>query len=87
MKKLIASLLITGGVIVTASGQVNWVYVSSKTGAIEVPNTGKQQTSAAVADFDNDGDLDILGKPYDGDAPRLDIWLQNGSGIISSEKK
>lgn len=32
-----------------------------------------------IADLDGDGDLDILGKPYDGDAPRLDIWLQNGT--------
>lgn len=36
-------------------GQIKWEHISSKTGAIEVPNTGKQQTSAAVADFDNDG--------------------------------
>jgi hypothetical protein len=33
-----------------------------------------------ITDLDGDGDLDILGKPYDGDAPRLDIWLQNGTG-------
>ena len=32
-----------------------------------------------IADLDGDGDLDILGKPYDGDTPRLDIWLQNGT--------
>jgi hypothetical protein len=37
------------------SGQINWVHISSSTGAIEVPNAGKQQTSCAVADFDNDG--------------------------------
>ncbi len=35
--------------------QVSWMHISSKTGAIEVPNSGKQQTSAAVADFNNDG--------------------------------
>jgi hypothetical protein len=29
---------------------------------------------------DFDGDYDILGKPYIGDAPRIDIWLQNGTG-------
>ena len=54
-------------------GQLEWVHISSKTGAIEVPNAGKQQTSCAVADFDNDGD-----------APRLDIWLQNGTSKIIS---
>ncbi len=32
-----------------------------------------------IADLDGDGDYDILGKPYNGDAPRLDIWLQNGT--------
>jgi len=36
-----------------------------------------------IADLDGDGDLDILGKPYDGDAPRLDIWLQNGTGPVT----
>jgi hypothetical protein len=38
-----------------------------------------------IADLDGDGDLDILGKPYDGDAPRLDIWLQNGTNKIISK--
>jgi hypothetical protein len=32
-----------------------------------------------IVDLDGDGDLDILGKPYDGDAPSIDIWLQNGT--------
>jgi hypothetical protein len=35
-----------------------------------------------MEDLDGDGDLDILGKPYNGDSPRLDIWLQNGTGKI-----
>lgn len=37
------------------SAQIKWEHLSSKTGAIEVPNRGKEQTSCAVADFDNDG--------------------------------
>jgi hypothetical protein len=28
-----------------------------------------------IADLDGDGDYDILGKPYNWEAPRLDIWL------------
>lgn len=36
-------------------GQTNWVQISSSTGEIEVPNAGRQQTSCAVADFNNDG--------------------------------
>lgn len=55
MKKTIASVLIITGIASIACGQVSWVHISSKTGAIEVPNSGNQQTSAAVADFDNDG--------------------------------
>jgi hypothetical protein len=39
-----------------------------------------------IADLDGDGDLDILGKSYDGDTPRLDIWLQNGTGIRNPVK-
>jgi hypothetical protein len=33
-----------------------------------------------VADLDGDGDLDILNKPYTWDAPRVDVWLNNGAG-------
>ena len=36
-------------------GQVSWELVSSKSGEIEPPNSGMEQTSAAVADFDKDG--------------------------------
>lgn len=31
-----------------------------------------------VGDLDGDGDLDILGKPFRWDTPRLDIWLNGG---------
>jgi hypothetical protein len=39
-----------------------------------------------IADLDGDGDLDILGKPYDTDVPRLDIWLQNGTGEVLAKR-
>ncbi len=42
---------------------------------------------SGIADLDGDGDLDILGKPYNGDTPRIDIWLQNGTGEINVPKK
>ncbi|WP_375586349.1 FG-GAP repeat domain-containing protein [Cyclobacterium xiamenense] len=42
-----------------------------------------------MVDLDGDGDLDILGKPYTWDAPRLDIWLNEGTEMgnpaLSSE--
>jgi hypothetical protein len=33
-----------------------------------------------LADLDGDGDLDVLNKPYNWDAPRIDVWLNNGTG-------
>ncbi len=38
--------------------------------------TGFGMHEARIADLDGDGDLDLLGKPYTWQAPRLDIWLQ-----------
>lgn len=35
---------------------------------------------AKLADLDGDGDIDILSKPYNWKVPRIDIWLQNGTG-------
>ncbi len=32
-----------------------------------------------VADIDGDGDMDILSKPYNWHAPRIEMWLQNGT--------
>jgi sugar phosphate isomerase/epimerase len=40
-----------------------------------------------MADLDGDGDFDVLGKPYNGDAPRVDVWLQNGTGELVSARK
>jgi len=31
-----------------------------------------------VADLDGNGTLDILEKPYNWDAPRVDVWLNRG---------
>ena len=35
---------------------------------------------ARVADLDGDGDLDILNKPYNWEVPRVDVWLNQGTG-------
>jgi hypothetical protein len=31
-----------------------------------------------IGDLDGDGDLDVLGKPYNWDTPRLDVWINEG---------
>lgn len=31
-----------------------------------------------LGDFDGDGDLDLLNKPYTWNAPRIDLWLNGG---------
>lgn len=36
---------------------------------------------ARLGDLDGDGDLDILGKPYDWETPHVDVWLNNGTGL------
>jgi hypothetical protein len=40
--------------------------------------TGVDFHEARVADLDADGDLDILDKPYNWEAPRVDVWLNEG---------
>jgi sugar phosphate isomerase/epimerase len=41
--------------------------------------TGHGWHEARLVDLDGDGDLDLLDKPYNWDAPRVDVWLQNGT--------
>ncbi len=42
----------------------------------EIVAEGFGNHESRIADLDGDGDLDILGKPYNWRAPRVDIWLQ-----------
>jgi hypothetical protein len=41
--------------------------------------TGDGWHEGKLADLDGDGDLDVLNKPYTWQAPRVDIWLNNGT--------
>jgi hypothetical protein len=43
---------------------------------VTVALEGYANHESRIADLDDDGDYDILGKPYKWKAPRLDIWLQ-----------
>ena len=42
--------------------------------------TGEGWHDGRIADLDGDGDMDLLQKPYAWDAPRVDVWLNNGTG-------
>lgn len=46
---------------------------------LSVISIGICNHESRIADLDGDGDLDILTKPYTWDAPRIDIWLNNGT--------
>ena len=39
-----------------------------------------------LADLDGDGDIDILNKPYTWMAPRVDVWLNNGTGPLKPSR-
>jgi hypothetical protein len=51
---------------------------------VTVLKTGDGWHEGKLGDFDGDGDLDILNKPYTWDTPRVDIWLNNGTKTRSS---
>ncbi len=40
---------------------------------------GQGWHEARLADLDGDGDLDLLNKPYTWEAPRVDVWMNNGT--------
>jgi hypothetical protein len=79
MIRLLLLYLIVTLLTYTVSAQVKWEHISSKTGAIEVPNAGKQQTSAAVADFDKDGINDFCISERT-TAPGLVWYRRNSTG-------
>ncbi|MBN2288763.1 MAG: VCBS repeat-containing protein [Candidatus Glassbacteria bacterium] len=58
-----------------------WVILGDGAGNFTASETfsGFGNHESRVADLDGDGDLDILGKPYNWKTPRLDIWLNQGS--------
>jgi sugar phosphate isomerase/epimerase len=45
-------------------------------------SAGEGWHDTKVADFDGDGDLDLLHKPYAWSAPRIDVWLNNDTGNV-----
>ena len=56
-----------------------WVFYGDGKGnfRMEVLSTGIGNHESRVGDLDGDGDIDILTKPYNWDAPRVDVWLND----------
>ena len=57
-RRIPAASFFTGAVLLVAlvaAPVSKWQHLSSATGDLPTPNTGKEQTSVTVADFDRDG--------------------------------
>jgi sugar phosphate isomerase/epimerase len=65
-----------------------WILYGDGKGAFRTTLLARGQGwhDSKIADLDGDGDLDILQHPYAWDAPRIDVWLQNGTGQVRSWK-
>ena len=47
---------------------------------------GFDNHESRAVDLDGDGDIDILGKPYNCGTPRLDVWINGGKGFAAGEE-
>lgn len=58
-----------------------WIFLGDGKGNFRKTEiaSGYDNHETRVTDLDGDGDLDLLSKPYAWDAPRLDVWLNNGT--------
>jgi sugar phosphate isomerase/epimerase len=59
-----------------------WIFYGDGQGHFRktVLARGRGFHEGKLADLDGDGDIDILNKPYNWEAPRVDVWLNNGTG-------
>lgn len=61
-----------------------WLFRGDGQGIFEevVIATGYGNHESRMGDLDGDGDLEILGKPYNWEAPRVDVWMNcTGEGL------
>jgi hypothetical protein len=58
-----------------------WIFFGDGKGQFrkQTITTGDGWHEGRLADLDGDGDLDLLNKPYNWEAPRIDVWLNNGT--------
>jgi hypothetical protein len=71
----------TNGPAVDHPGAAAWILHGDGAGNFRttILKTGDGWHEGKLGDFDGDGDLDILNKPYTWNAPRVDLWINSGS--------
>jgi len=59
-----------------------WVFYGDGKGHFQVQlvEQGQGTHESRLGDLDGDGDLDIFGKPFRHNCPRLDVWRNDGPG-------
>ena len=65
-----------------------WILYGNGDGTFRTTllDEGEGWHDGKFADFDGDGDLDLLQTPYAWSAPRVDVWLNSGTGVVRSWK-
>jgi len=65
-----------------------WILYGNGDGTFRTTllDQGEGWHDGKFGDFDGDGDMDLLHKPYAWSAPRVDVWLNNGTGVVRTWK-
>ncbi len=69
-------------------GATSWIFYGDGQGHFTRTElvVGQGWHEGKLADLDGDGDLDLLNKPYNWDTPRVDVWLNGGTGAAKPPK-
>jgi len=73
-----------GAAVPDNPGARMWIFYGDGRGGFtkRLLARGLDNHESRVSDLDGDGDLDIVVKPYTHDTPRLDVWLNQGTGPL-----